>query len=104
MEVTDLTGIYNQDKRTADLLNRTETLAQGRLRLQGLIGSSLSFLNVAIYEQANNHHIVVLPDKESAAYFLNDLESIFGEKDQNFHKKRILFFPTSYKRSYNIES
>ena len=104
MEVTDLTGIYSQDKRTIDLLNRTETLAQGRLRLQGLIGSSLSFLNVAIYEQANNHHIVVLPDKESAAYFLNDLESIFGEKDQNFHKKRILFFPTSYKRSYNIES
>ncbi len=104
MEINELLGIYGRDQRLAALVNRLETLSLGRIRLQGLVGSSLSFLNAALYEQFPNHHVVVLPDKETAAYFLNDLESIYGEKEQNFHKKKILFFPTSYKRSYNIES
>ena len=46
--------------------------------------------------------MVVLNDKETAAYFLNDLESLYNEKAANFHKKKILFYPTSYKRNYDL--
>ena len=45
-----------------------------------------------------------MPDKESAAYFHNDLEGIFDEKGTNFHKKKVLFFPTSYKRNYDLKN
>jgi transcription-repair coupling factor (superfamily II helicase) len=40
--------------------------------------------------------LVVLNDKEEAAYYLNDLEQMIGEQD-------VLFYPGSYRRPYQIE-
>ena len=48
-------------------------------------------------------HVFVLGDKETAAYFYNDLENLFDEQEKDFHKKKVLFFPTSYKRAYEID-
>lgn len=39
---------------------------------------------------------MVFNDKEEAAYYLNDLEQLIGEKD-------VLFYPGSYRRPYQIE-
>ncbi|MBR0324054.1 MAG: transcription-repair coupling factor [Bacteroidales bacterium] len=46
---------------------------------------------------------VICSDKERAAYFYNDIENIFGEKDVDYSKKRVLFYPTSYKKPYEPE-
>ncbi len=48
-------------------------------------------------------HLFVLPDKESAAYFCNDLEYLLLQRDLDFTQKKILFYPTSYRRPYEIE-
>ncbi len=40
--------------------------------------------------------MLLLDDKEEAAYYLNDLEQLLGDKD-------ILFYPGSYRRPYQIE-
>ncbi len=40
--------------------------------------------------------MVILNDKEEAAYHLNDLELMVGEKD-------VLFYPGSYRRPYQVE-
>ena len=40
--------------------------------------------------------LLILNDKEEAAYYLNDLEQLIGEKD-------VLFYPGSYRRPYQIE-
>ena len=104
MQINEVIDVFTGDEKTGQLLNHLETLAEGSIHLKGLIGSSVALLASKIYEDLENNHVFILPDKESAAYFLNDLESIFDEKGENFHKKKILFFPTSYKRSAELEN
>ena len=47
--------------------------------------------------------MVICASKEDAAYFYNDLEALFGEREMDYSKKQILFYPTSYKRPYEPE-
>ncbi|MDZ4148257.1 MAG: transcription-repair coupling factor [Flavobacteriaceae bacterium] len=62
----------------------------------GLSGSALSFALAAIFQQTEKPILLILEDKENAAFYLNDLESMLGEK-------RVLFYPSSYRRPYQIE-
>ncbi len=64
--------------------------------LKGLTGSSLSFVLAASFKQSDAPFLLIFDDKEEAAYFLNDLEQLIGEKD-------VLFYPGSYRRPYQIE-
>ncbi|PKP31884.1 MAG: transcription-repair coupling factor [Bacteroidetes bacterium HGW-Bacteroidetes-17] len=75
-----------------------------KINLKGLVGSSLPLFAANSISELAYVHVFVLPDKESAAYFANDLEGIFEEKFSTFTKKKILFFPTSYKHPYEIEA
>lgn len=68
-----------------------------------MIGSSRALSLAALFQLRSSNCIAIIPDKEQAAYFLNDLENIFGEQNQPFHKKRVLFLPTSYRRPYELE-
>ncbi|MEZ5197044.1 MAG: transcription-repair coupling factor [Bacteroidales bacterium] len=102
MEVKELLEIYKQDERIATLANHLETLSESRTHVKGAIGSINALIAASVFELHPANHVFILPDKEIAAYFLNDLESIFLEKDQNFNKKKVLFYPTSYKRNYDF--
>ena len=73
------------DNHTVISLNRTA-------------GSYLSFLAYGVIEQKNGYHLFVLPEKEEALYFFNDLENIF-EKQRG---TTLLFYPASYRRPYQI--
>ena len=64
--------------------------------LKGLTGSSLSFVFSDMFRNADRPFLLIFNDKEEAAYYLNDLEQIVGEKD-------VLFYPGSYRRPYQIE-
>lgn len=80
-------------------------LASGSLRFQakGLIGSSGALTLAALFAKQKTNFIAIISDKEKAAYFLNDLENLYEEQELPFHKKRVLFFPTSYRRPYELE-
>ncbi|WP_244503424.1 transcription-repair coupling factor [Flavobacterium caeni] len=67
-----------------------------KLHVDGLIGSSLSFVVQALFKKSEHPFLLVLDDKEEAAYHLNDLEQMVGEQD-------VLFYPGSYRRPYQIE-
>lgn len=103
MKTSEFQAYYNQDNRTGIIVNRLETLEKYRLWLRGLVGSSSSLILSSVFQQYPEIHLVILPDKESSTYFFNDLESIFEEIEKPFHKRKVLFFPTSYKRHYEIE-
>ena len=79
-----------QDLRQA--IARSERM----LYLQGLVGSSLSFLTAALFKKENRPFFLILRDKEEAAYYLNDLEQLLPEVP-------VLFYPASYRRPYEIE-
>lgn len=79
------------------------TLAEGitapkseTIRLKGVSGSLDAVLFSAVFKSTRADHIIILHDKEEAAYFYNDLQSLLGERE-------ILFFPMSYKRPYEYD-
>ncbi len=67
-----------------------------RILLKGLTGSALSFVISDVFKNSELPFLLVFNDKEEAAYYLNDLELLIGEKD-------VLFYPGSYRRPYQIE-
>ncbi|MER3319175.1 MAG: transcription-repair coupling factor [Allomuricauda sp.] len=67
-----------------------------KINLKGLVGSSLSFVVSEAFKSTESPFLLILNDKEEAAYHLNDLEQLIGEKD-------VLFYPGSYRRPYQIE-
>nr|WP_247672535.1 transcription-repair coupling factor [Aquimarina sp. MMG016] len=70
--------------------------SETKTHLQGLIGSSLSFVIENAFQKADKPFLCVFNDKEEAAYYLNDLEQLLGDKN-------VLFYPGSYRRPYQIE-
>ena len=69
----------------------------------GLVGSAKAFAVEEQFRQNGGQHLVICASKEDAAYFYNDLEALFGEREMDYSKKQILFYPTSYKRPYEPE-
>jgi len=67
-----------------------------KLHLNGLVGSSLSFVVQSLFKTAAHPFLMIFNDKEEAAYYLNDLEQMIGNED-------VLFYPGSYRRPYQIE-
>ena len=68
-----------------------------------LAASSKAFVIEETFRRMGGQHLIVCADKEDAAYFYNDLESLLGERGMDYSKKQVLFYPTSYKRPYEPE-
>ncbi len=68
----------------------------GRIRVEGLTGSSRAMVLSIVFQKTQTTHVVVIPEKEDAAYFYNDLVSLNGEE-------AVFFFPSTYKRSVQYE-
>ena len=72
-----------------------EMIAQsdaGKISLKGLAGSSPSVVLTAAYQIEPFSTVAILNDREEAAYFFDDLNSLGLEE-------KILFFPSSFRRS-----
>ena len=102
-----LTSLYNgylhstKVKQIADTLGKSDSeLADqnplNTIQLKGLLGSSFSFVFQAIFKQSDKPFLIIFNEKEEAAYYLNDLEQMIGAND-------VLFYPSSYRRPYQIE-
>lgn len=69
---------------------------ENKVHIKGLTGSALSFVVDPLFRQSELPFLLILKDKEEAAYYLNDLEQLIGDQD-------VLFYPGSYRRPYQIE-
>ncbi len=67
-----------------------------KIALNGLTGSSISFVISNTFTSSELPCLALFNDKEEAAYYLNDLEQLLGGND-------VLFYPGSYRRPYQIE-
>ena len=65
-----------------------------RIHLKGLVGSSDGLIAAALYSLQQRHMVFVMPDREEASYFLSDLENVLN--------KEILFFPSSFRKSFEF--
>ena len=90
-----LLNTYDNSPKIKQIVDSLQT-PENKLHLQGLAGSSLSFVLNSLFVKNEKPFLVLLNDKEEAAYYLNDLEQLINEKD-------VLFYPGSYRRPYQIE-
>jgi transcription-repair coupling factor (superfamily II helicase) len=95
MRLADLKERYQNDPRLIQVAEQFRNAQLSHVHLKGTAGSFNSIAAYGISKQLPVHQFIVLPDKEEAAYFLNDLEALVGE--------RALFYPASYRRAYELE-
>ncbi|CAM1350309.1 MULTISPECIES: transcription-repair coupling factor [Tenacibaculum] len=86
---------YQQSGKVKQIVNQLQQ-EQNHFQITNLVGSSLSFTISETFKQADKPYLLIFNDKEEAAYYLNDLEQLLGEKN-------VLFYPGSYRRPYQIE-
>jgi transcription-repair coupling factor (superfamily II helicase) len=92
-EIADLYLNYPGPLQLIDHLNN-ESVSKGLL--DGLSGSSKALVMAAAHEKMQTTHLIIIPEKEDAAYFYNDLVTLSGDEN-------IFFFPSTYKRSVQYE-
>ncbi|HLO89939.1 MAG TPA: transcription-repair coupling factor [Lentimicrobium sp.] len=103
MKASPVIDLYRDKQVIADLAVLCNSNETGRMHLKGLAGSSGAVVVASVFARSEPPLLIVLSEKEESAYFFNDLENLLNEQDVPFHKKKVLFFPTSYRRPYELE-
>jgi transcription-repair coupling factor (superfamily II helicase) len=96
MKDNQISDHYNTHPALPELIDKINSDKVGRIRIEGLSGSSKAIMLSLVFNKTQTTHVVLLPEKEDAAYFYNDLVSIIGEDS-------VYFFPSTYKRSVQYE-
>ena len=96
MKENQITEQYAKHPLLAGLIETVNSDGIGKIRLEGLSGSSRALILSLVFNKTQTTHVVVIPEKEDAAYFYNDLVSLLGDDS-------VFFFPSSYKRSVQYE-
>ncbi len=95
MSKQTIVNLYERAPKVKQLVQQLQHENQ-KLQLQHLAGSSLSFVISSSFTAVEKPYLLIFSDKEEAAYYLNDLEQLLGDKN-------VLFYPGSYRRPYQIE-
>jgi len=90
--------IVNQYQKSAKVEQIISALQKekNQIQISNLAGSSLSFVISETFKKVDKPYLLIFNDKEEAAYYLNDLEQLLGDKN-------VLFYPGSYRRPYQID-
>ena len=97
MKENGITKLYSNHIVLNDLItliNADKPVTRGCI--EGLSGSSKSLILSHIFQNTQLIHVAIIPEKEDAAYFYNDLVSLTGDE-------AVFFFPSTYKRSVQYE-
>lgn len=103
LKAAPLLEFYRDNNSVAAVNISVKSEKKTRLHLRGLTGSSSAVIAASSFISTERLFLIVLTDKEEAAYYFNDIENLLGEQETPFHLKRVLFYPTSYRRPYEVE-
>ncbi|MFM9837105.1 MAG: transcription-repair coupling factor [Cyclobacteriaceae bacterium] len=96
MKASDFLSLYRADGFIQTLAEGIRTSQSNSIQVKGLHGSLDAVVLAAVHKSVRANHLVILHDKEEAAFFFNDLQNLLGEKE-------IFVFPMSYKRPYEYD-
>jgi len=94
VNIRDLINRYKTDERIVELAKALNSAKGTKLQLKGLVGSADATIAVATYFLLHKPQLFILPDREEAAYFMSDLESIL--------EKEVLLFPSSFRKAFDF--
>ncbi|GAB4329148.1 MAG: transcription-repair coupling factor [Flammeovirgaceae bacterium] len=92
---TEFLQQYHQDNFIQIFISRIAEHSKGCIQFKNLSGSLDAIMAAIAYEKLKGSHLFILHDREEAAYFYSDLQSLLPQKE-------ILFFPTSYRKPYQF--
>jgi transcription-repair coupling factor (superfamily II helicase) len=94
VRANDFLSIYRADGLIKTVAAGIKTSTKQNHRIKGLSGSLDAVVLASVWKILHEDIVVILQDREEAAYFQNDL--------QNLLEKEVLIFPMSYKRPYEF--
>ena len=92
MKARDVLTAYTKLDQVQTLHHWCRSPGTQVLHLKGLSGSSPALMAASCLAETGKNHLFILPDKDTAAYFRNDLINFSSPE-------RVYFYPSSYKRS-----
>lgn len=109
MYISDILTKYSSHPKVEEL-GRLLAADNAKIFAKGVVGSAGAFIAAGLLQRQKGKHVFVLPDKEEAAYFLNDLENILQGKSNPSSDAHtapegglLFFFPRSARIAYEIE-
>ncbi|MCX2573733.1 transcription-repair coupling factor [Pedobacter sandarakinus] len=94
MNIRDLINRYKTDDRVTEFTKALNAGKNPKIQLKGLVGSADAIVALSSYFLLHKPMLFILPDREEAAYFQSDLESVLD--------KQVLLFPSSYRKSFDF--
>ena len=96
MKNTDLISLWSKHPNLARMRDFFVSEKDKTLHLNGLTGSSPAVLLAALAPLYRQSRLIILAEREEAAYFHNDLAHLLGDD-------HVYFFPSSYKRAIRMQ-
>lgn len=96
MEKKAFLTLYQLDPLIKTIGAEIQSAQEKTFHLKGLSGSMDMVIVASLDKTLPGHHLIIAHDKEEAAYFAGDLDSLIDEKEP-------LIFPSSYKRPYQYD-
>ena len=98
-----LTDFY-KNSHFHSLLCEKLSMDNARVHIDGLTGSLPAVLGASLASSFPERNMLFLiGSKEDAYYLQNDLETLLEESGLDIDKKRVLLFPTTYRKPYQTE-
>ena len=95
MTIEELKEVFVKDPRSGEVKDKLRPKGS-KLHLKGLAGSSAAIHVAITIKSLRGIHLVILKDKEEAAYFMNDVQAV----DDSL---KTLFYPRSARVPYQTE-
>ncbi len=96
MKESEIIKIFSDHPVLLSLIKAVEDSGLHRITAEGLYGSSKAIAVAEAFLSTMSIYLVIIPEKEDAAYFYNDLVALLGDES-------VFFFPSTYKRSVQYE-
>ena len=95
MKVQDLITLYQQDPfvQIIEEQIKQKSADKRQIQIKGFCGSMDAVILSSLYLQAEKSMVIVLSDRDEAAYFFNDVKDLLV-------KQSVHFYPMSYKKPY----
>jgi transcription-repair coupling factor (superfamily II helicase) len=106
LEIQELIEQICSQEGFRTILSKIES-GENEIDLRNIVGSMSAFVAAGAIKQTKGIHLFIFNDSEKAAYFYNDLYKLLhpilhnddNDDDDNISEDRVLFFPSSFKRS-----
>lgn len=95
MKSSELKDVYKNHPCFNSITKCFEKNSSAKYHVKNLVGTQSALIATQSVKSIRRPQFFILNDKEEAAYFLNDLETLL--------QKKVLFYPSSYRRPYQLE-